>query len=224
MKGYLALLILTLFLISGCGNQPVSTCGDNVCDITESCECQDCKTIERCQTSIIQKPKDCGDGRCVDGERCDLTKYETVCPEDCNYDCPAKTKVSNFECGNNCQENSPSHFMTTSGTSSIKANLENSGELITDTITPKFICYKDGSKIAYYDDGLYKGVKFKDYFNSNEETTTISSRVSKAGNKATYYLTFDTSKIEMVFEAECIISFYEASVGNPTQTVYISFS
>jgi hypothetical protein len=228
MKYSILLILTVLILIAGCGEESqkaVSICGDNVCDVTESCACEDCKYAERCQESIIKKSQDCGDGKCTPGERCDLTTYETVCPEDCHYTCPAKTRVSEFSCGNtNCQKISKNHFKIIGATSSIKATLENTGEKSTDTITPHFTCYKDDLKIASKDGGSFRGVTFKDYFENYEETTTVASRVSTAGNKELYYLSFNIIDLEKPYEAQCTISLHEASIVNPLQTVYIEFN
>lgn len=120
MKLLIPLLILSLVFIGACNQvSQKTTCGDGICDSTESCACSDCANTDFCKVKNVQKncddtndctidsfnpstntcineikPNCCGNSKCELDERdCNFNTYETKCGKDCGLSCPPKLVI-----------------------------------------------------------------------------------------------------------------------------------
>ena len=195
----IVLLALAVVVIAGCVN--------NEDKITS-------KTVqEPKETTTVQvntKPVGCGDGKCVDSERCDYDKYETVCPEDCPISCPPKIIANKPECVGACVASGNSFDVT--GDAKIKIRLENVGERATNTATTKFRCY-EGETLVIHNDGETKyDVTFRDYFDSYVEEKEINSRITTSGSVVNYFLDFDFGDLTRNADLTCSISIDDGTI------------
>ena len=189
----IALLILAVVVIAGC-----VTSEDKVTSKTVQ-EPEKVTNVE-----VNTKPAGCGDGKCIDSERCDYTKYETVCPEDCPISCPPKVIANKPECVGACTASGDSFDVT--GDAKIKIRLENTGERATNTATTKFRCYEGETLVVQNDNEKKYDVIFKDYFDSYVEEKEINSRITISGSVVNYFLDFDFGDLTRNADLTCTIS------------------
>lgn len=230
-KAALIILFATFILVlAACTNNVGNnvTCGDGQCDVSESCACDDCKKEDKCKTTAIIATCDdsnkctddifneltkqcghktiencCGNGKCEETERCDVEKAETVCPEDCQMECPAKALISGFDCaGENCKETSDNNFEIT-GNARIKSVLINVGERATGKISSDFRCIGENAVPVLGDYKEIKGLRFKDYFGTGDETSIMNSKISKTGNSIDYSVNFEYIGVKSSFSLVC---------------------
>ena len=226
----IASILSVLLFIGACQGQIKSICGDKVCDTTESCACTDCASDPKCQqttptsTSPLKEVESCGDGKCVDNERCDPNTHQTICPKDCTLECPAFMKVSEFSCATeaSCKQTSSNSF-TIIGSSVIQTTVENIGERGSGDITTRFKCGVTDLSVVSRDGDQLFGITFRDYFNSADETVSLSGWQSETGsNKGIYKFAFDIPKLERPVDLNCEISL-QALPFNYLKTLKISF-
>jgi len=224
-KSLIILLLIPLVLfIAACEQQQqkqekvINTCDDsNPCTDDAFNE----KTMQ-CEHNKLSKC--CGNRICEDGERCDPEKGYTLCASDCPLECPAKVTVSKFSCATSkCQETSENTF-TITGSSVIKADLENIGEKGTSMITSRFKCGKGGTDVVSHDKDTLFGITFRDYFKEGDDNIYLSGRQSETGgNKAEYKIAFDITKLEQETDLDCEIGLQAIPEVNTIQTVHVSF-
>lgn len=232
MKGlyFLILLAAALLLISSCTINQVENkvvCGDEICDASESCACDDCKGEEKCKVTVVATCDDgnectedifneltkqcehkkidvcCGNGKCEEGERCNLETAETSCPDDCELSCPAKVTMSKFTCDSGgCRETGENEFEITSN-ATIKVTLTNVGERATGKVNSIFVCPGENPSLVSGDYKEIKGVRFSDYFNDGIQSETISSRISKTGSSVDYKIKFEFKDVKAPFNLVC---------------------
>lgn len=207
-KIIILLLILAVIVIAGC-----ATSEDKITS----------KTVKEpvTTTPVNTKPVSCGDGKCIDSERCDYAKYETVCPEDCPISCPPKIIANKPECVGACTATGTSFDLTDDA--KIKIRLENTGERSTNTATTKFRCY-EGETLVIHNDGETKyDVIFKDYFDSYVEEKEINSRITVSGSVVNYFLDFDFGDLTRNADLKCTISIDDGTTDLAFRdTVYVN--
>ena len=269
MKKDLVLILLLilgiLFIISCSGYGTI--CGNGICEKTESCACDDCKNTDFCtvqnvtqecddgndctmdsfnpSTNVcVHEPKAncCGNKKCEGNEyTCDMSTYQTVCPSDCGYSCPAKLIVQatrgtnvadqlSYFCGDqNCEKAGPNQFRM-KGVSTIKTIVTNIGERTSDTITSSFSCTlaSESTKIAINDNEVYYGTIFHDYFNDNvndnlEKVDGINSRINP-NNYATYNFKINITQPISPKDIKCTLvlssSLYLQNIQQVAITIY----
>ena len=244
------LFIVILFLITACANnnEKKIVCGDNICDSPESCSCNDCKKEDKCKTTAIIATCDdsnkctddifneltkqcehkiilncCGNAKCEEGERCNMQTYETACPSDCNLECPGHVIISEFSCvaKDNCRQIGKNSFVM-NGDSKIKAVLTNEGERISGNINSEFKCDAGSLGMIKGDNANIKGITFMDYFDNNEQTASINSRVSKIGNTVGYYIEFKAANSEAV-DLKCKATLQDDNIVDLTPDISLYF-
>lgn len=248
-KLILSFLVLALLIfIASCTKTetPKVVCGDSICDQAESCSCDDCKSEEKCKISIIGTCDDknsctedifneltkqcehktlktcCGNDECEENERCNKGTYETLCPSDCPYECPAKVTPSKFECASeNCKELSEDNIEI-SGNAVIKSTMTNIGERGSSKLTSEFRC--DGGSLGMIkgDNSKIKGITFKDYFGNNEETAMINSRISKLSNTLDYNVEFTKANTSPL-NINCVAVIQDSETVDLSQKITLSF-
>ena len=184
---------------------------DTFNELTDQCQY---KTLATC----------CGNGKCEDKERCDLTTYQTKCPQDCPYECPAHTIVEEFTCGTlNCEKTAEDRFIIR-GSTFIKALVQNKGEAGA-AISSQFKCgVGETTRISRDGDDLF-GITFRDSFgNNNDDLITLSGHQSETSNdKTDYKLKFDIDGLEKPTDLSCKVSLQDVPELYYTKTVKLSF-
>lgn len=159
----------------------------------------------------------CGDGFCDFSERCDEEIHNTVCPSDCPRTCSGVLTLSEFSCEGSCTFDG-SNFIVT-GSSILKAQLENIGELPLGSLSSSFSCRNVKTNTIYYDEknekDVYNGVSIKDYFEGNKNKVLLKGRPFP-DNTAMYYLEI-TGVPEKTKQFLCTIRFTGSAVYSSTE-------
>ncbi|MAG20498.1 hypothetical protein CL618_03640 [archaeon] len=236
--------MISVLFVSGCdititGDTVRELCGDNICQVGESCSCSDCSENEVCREKEDKDCDDlnvctldkynenfdkceyeaivpcCGDNICEKSESCNLEIHETSCSEDCKLKCPTFIEVSEVICGENCRKVNGKFLVDDE--SYIEIELYNKGEEGSKVITGKFDCESEFRSIRIDYDSIF-GVKFDDHFDNVQEK--IRSLAEKSKNR--YRLNFDLSEIEKDFEADCVV-ILDSSVFTETRSFKVLF-
>ncbi len=163
------------FEIPSCDDN--NDCTDDVFnEATGKCEY---KRLETC----------CGDGFCDFSERCNDETHMTVCPLDCPRTCAGVLTLSEFSCEGRCTLNEDNFIVT--GSSILKSQMENIGELPLSSLSSSFTCRRIDSNVIYYDEknekDVYNNISMKDYFEGDENKVVLKGNYFP-NNTALYYL------------------------------------
>lgn len=211
MKKILALMFV-LFLVAGCGST-----GNVTKDVTS----------DSLDNQI--EDKKCGDGVCDSDEMCNIDTLESGCPDDCG-NCPSYLYTKGFDCGtNNCEETEDNTFEIT-GTSNLKLEIANLGEVLANTLSiDSFKCYSDNQKaVSSVLLANYNGMIFTQNFDGGKDEVRLTARGSKT-DRTTYrlYFTEDNKKedFDSPFELKCNVEIKTHSpMQGKSQTVYLKFN
>ena len=108
------------------------------------------------------------------------------------------------------------------GDSKIKAVLTNEGERISGNINSEFKCDAGSLGMIKGDNANIKGITFMDYFDNNEQTASINSRVSKIGNTIGYYIEFKAANSEAV-DLKCKAALQDDNIVDLTPDISLYF-
>ena len=131
----------------------------------------------------------CGDGFCDFSERCNDDAHTTVCPLDCPRTCAGVLTLSEFSCEGSCSLNGENFIIT--GSSILKTQMENIGELPLSSLSSSFECRQMDSNVIHYDekneDEVYNNITIKDYFEGDKNKVVLKGN-HFPNNTALYYL------------------------------------
>ncbi len=236
-KTLIYLILLSLIIIAACTPKTETPNNDQTQIKTDCSDSNDCtidsfnELTKECEHKV--NPTCCGNNLCEPSEReCDFSTYQTKCLKDCNVVCPAKVVMNNDGSNNNqelsfkCSDLSCTYLgdnkFEITGLSYIQTTLVNIGEKSTSSITSSFECKKASLLVANADGDSFKGIIFKDYFNSNEEKLdSLNSRIP-GNNKATYFLQIDATKRELPTNLTCTMALNSQTDFKNIQVVTIN--
>jgi len=131
----------------------------------------------------------CGDGFCDFLERCNDKTHTTVCPSDCPRTCAGVLTLSEFSCEGSCTLNGDNFVVT--GSSILKVQMENIGELPLSSLSSSFTCRQTDSNVVHYDEKnekeIYNNITIKDYFEGDKNKVVLKGNYFP-NNTASYYL------------------------------------